>query len=199
MPTDTSRVTIHMDASLDFFIARKDGSVSWLETTDSYEQGVTAEDSEEFMKAIDCFVMGSRTYELAMTLGWPYGEVPTIVLTHRNLPAHTKSVEFLSGDLATLVHEKLRPRYRNIWVVGGPMLAREFLRLNLADEIRIALMPILLGDGIPFVDNFGHEQALHLKDVKAYKDGMVELVYEIRSNMASPLTPSSGSGASSPR
>ncbi len=178
--TDTSRVTIHMVSSLDFFIAKKDGSVSWLETTDTYEKGVTDEDAEEFIKTIDCFVMGSRTYETALVLGWPYGDVPTVVLTHRDLTAARESVEFYSGDLNKFVNDRLKPSYKNIWLVGGAMLAKDFIRLNLANDIRITIMPIILGDGLPFVDHIGHEQALHLKDVTAYKNGLVELWYEIR-------------------
>src|SRR6185295_6188845 len=102
MTTDAPKVTVHMVASLDGFIAKKDGSISWLETSDTYEKGVTGENAEEFMKTIDCFVMGSRTYELALELshefGWAYGDVPTFVLTSRDLPADRKSIEFYSGD-----------------------------------------------------------------------------------------------------
>jgi dihydrofolate reductase len=54
------------------------------------------------------------------------------------------------------------------------------IRLRLADEIRQSILPIILGDGMPFYDQVGKEQALHLKDLKAYKSGMVELHYEIR-------------------
>lgn len=68
----------------------------------------------------------------------------------------------------------------SIWVVGGSIIAREFLRLKLAHEIRIAIVPILIGEGTPFFDNIGREQPLHLKDVTAYKNGMVELCYEIK-------------------
>jgi dihydrofolate reductase len=178
--TPTSTVTIHMVASLDFFIAKKeDDSVSWLESTDSYEKGVTGEDAEEFFRTIGCFVMGSRTYELAMKLGWMYRDVPTIVLTRRKLAAARPSVEFYAGDLTELVNGRLRPRYKNIWLVGGAMLARDFIRLKLADDIRITIAPIFLGDGVPFVDRVGLEQPLHLKDVIAYKNGMVELWYQI--------------------
>ena len=38
------------------------------------------------MKAIDCYVLGSRTYEHALELGWPYGETPTVVVTSREMP-----------------------------------------------------------------------------------------------------------------
>lgn len=172
-----SKVTVHMVSSLDFFIAKEDGTVSWLESSDVYEKGVTGEDAAE---SIDCFVMGSGTYETALTLGWPYGDVPTIVLTHRDLSSDRDSVSFYSGDLKTLVDDQLKPNYENIWLVGGAMVAKDFIRLNLVDDIRIAIMPVMLGDGTPFVDHLGEERLLHLKDVTAYKDGLVELWYEIR-------------------
>ncbi len=124
--------------------------------------------------------MGSRTYEDAVRLGWPYGDTPTIVLTHRNLPAHTPSVEFFSGDLSRLVNDVLTQYYGNIWVVGGGIVAKDFIRANLANELRITIAPILLGGGTPFIDHLGLEQRLLLKDVSAFKNGMVELWYEIQ-------------------
>jgi dihydrofolate reductase len=173
-----------MVSSLDGYIAKKDNSVSWFETSDNYEKGVTGEDPAEFLKTIDCYVMGSRTYEHALELsksyGWAYGDIPTIVLTHRNLPIDKPNIEIYSGDLNKLVNERLKPKYKNVWVVGGAILAKDFIRLNLADEIRQSILPIMLGDGRPFFDQIGQEQALHLKDVTAYKSGMVELCYEIK-------------------
>jgi len=179
--TNTSKVTIHMVSSLDGFIAKKDGDVSWLQSTDSYEKGITLteEDVSKFIETIDCYVMGSRTYEHALELGWPYGVVPVIVLTHRDLPADRENVKFYSGDLSNLVNDQLKPNYTNIWLVGGAMLAKDFIRLKLADDIIISVMPVILGDGTLFFDYIGQEQKLHLKEVTAYKDGMVELSYGI--------------------
>ena len=182
MTIETSKVTIHMVSSLDGFIAKKDNSVSWLESSDNYEKGgvLTEEDVEEFIKTIDCYVMGSRTYEHALDLGWPYGDVPVIVLTTRDLTTDRENVEFYSGNLDKLVNDQLKPKYRNIWMVGGVMITKDFLRLKLANEIIISIMPVMLGDGKLFFDYIGQEQQLHLKDVTAYKDGMVELCYEIK-------------------
>jgi len=176
-----------MVSSLDGFIAKKDGSVSWMHSKDNYEKGVelTEEYISEFLKSIDCYVMGSRTYEHAVELGWPYGEVPVFVLTGRELKSDKKSVQFISGDLSELVNSQLKNQYKNIWVVGGTMLTKEFLRLGLADEINITIIPILLGDGTLFFDYIGKEISLHLKDVTAFKDGMVEMVYEIIRNINS--------------
>ena len=175
-----------MVSSLDDYIAKKDNSVSWFETADNYEKGVniTEQDAQEFLKTIDCYVMGSRTYEHALELsksyGWAYGDVPTVVLTHRKLPVDRQNIELYSGDLNKLVTERLKPNYKNVWLVGGAKLVKDFIRLNLADEIRQSILPVILGDGTPFFDQIGQEQALHLKGVTAYKSGMAELCYEIK-------------------
>lgn len=175
-----------MVSSLDGIIAKKDNSISWFETADHYEKGVTVteKDAAEFLKKIDCYVMGARTYEHALELsksyGWAYGDTPTIVLSQRNLPVERPNIEIYSGDLDKLVNERLKPNYKNVWLVGGAIVAKEFIRLKLADEIRLSIIPIILGEGMLFLDQIGQEQALHLKDVTAYKNGMVELVYEIR-------------------
>ncbi len=182
MSSETSKVTIHMVSSLDGFIAKRDGSVSWLQSNDTYENGITLtnEDIEAYLEKIDCYVMGSKTYEHAVELGWPYGNKPVFVLTNRALKTNKKNVEFYSEDLSHLINEYLKPRYKNIWMVGGAMLTKEFIRQNLADEIIISFIPILLGEGTLFFDHIRQEQNLHLKDIAAYKDGMVELTYEIK-------------------
>jgi len=175
-----------MVSSLDGIIAKKDNSVSWFETADHYEKGIemAREDIDKFLKTIDCYVMGSHTYEHALELsklyGWAYGDIPTIVVTHRNLPIERQNIEIYSGDLNKLVNEQLKLKYKNVWLVGGAMLAKEFICLKLANEIRLSIIPIILGDGTLFFDHIGQEQALHLKDVTAYKNGMVELCYEIK-------------------
>src|SRR5215469_5116050 len=143
-----SRVTIHMAASLDGFIARRDGSVDWMETSDEFADGDTMSPDvvESFLKTIDCYVMGSRTYETALHfeskgLGWAYGDKPTFVLTSRNLPRPRAAVEFYSGDLARFVNEQLRPKFRSIWFVGGGAVSGECLRLGLADQVRYSILP----------------------------------------------------------
>ena len=170
-----------MVASLDGFIASKDGSISWMQSTDHYEPGVTLTEEyvADFLKSIDCYVMGSRTYKHALELGWPYGDTPVIVLTNQNLATDRKNVEFYTGDPSNLVKDRLKPNFRKIWVVGGALVTKDFLRSGLIDEIVISIMPVILGDGILFFDHIGREQKLHLKDATAYKDGMVELRYEI--------------------
>jgi len=187
MTNPDSHVTIHMAASLDGFIARRDGSVDWLETSDEFAGGDTMDPGfvEAFLKTIDCYVMGSRTYETALRfeaqgLGWAYGDTPTFVLTSRDLPRTRDTVEFHSGDLEQFVNEHLRLTFHTIWFVGGGLVATECLRLGLADEVCYSILPILIGDGIPFFEKRDRDIALHLAEVKAYKSGMVELRYQVR-------------------
>ncbi|MEZ4795596.1 MAG: dihydrofolate reductase family protein [Flavobacteriaceae bacterium] len=184
MAIDKFKLTIHMVSSLDGMIAKKDNSISWFDSSSQYDKGVIGENPEEFLKTIDCYVMGSKTYELALKLskdyGWAYGDKPTIVLTDRKFKTDKKNIEFYSGNLTKFVDEHLKQKYENVWVVGGSKVTKNFIRLKLADEIRISILPIILGDGLHFFDQIGKEQALELKDTKAYKNGMVELCYKLK-------------------
>lgn len=186
MKTRPFKITIHLVVSLDGFIAKKDNSVSWFDTADHYEQGaiLSGQEVAEFLKTIDCYIMGSRTYEHALELsksyGWAYGDVPTVVLTHRNLPVSRSNIEFYTGDLHKLVSEHLKPNYHHVWVAGGARLAKDIILARLADELRLSIVPIILGDGTLLFDHIGLEQPLHLKNVTPYKNGMVELLYAIK-------------------
>ena len=175
-------VTLHVVSSIDGFIATRDNTISWLESpSDAYEKGVPEDTGAEVVNTIDCYVLGSRTYEHALQLGWPYGDTPTVVVTNRKLSTTKKSVEFYSGDLTALVKEVLAPRYRNIWMVGGAALGQSFLKLGLVDEIRLMIAPVLLGEGLHLFGDAGLETRWRLKDVVAYRTGFVELTYAIQS------------------
>ena len=108
-------------------------------------------------------------------------------LSSRELPRVRDTVEFYSGDLAQLVNGHLRATFRTIWFVGGGVVSAECLRLGLADEVRYSILPILIGDGVPFFEKLDRDIALHLAEVKAYKSGMVELCYEVRGHRAESL------------
>ena len=122
----------------------------------------------------------------AKGLGWSYGDKPTFVLTRRDLPRTRETVEFYSGNLAQLVNGRLRPAFSSIWFVGGGVVSGECLRLGLADEVRYSILPVLIGDGIPFFDKLDRDVALHLLEIKAYNSGVVELRYEVQGHRGEP-------------
>ena len=86
MSTDPFKLAIHMVMSLDGIIAKTDNSVSWFETVDNYDKGVAGQNPENFLKTIDCYVMGSRTYqhaqELSKNYGWPYRFLNIVIKCH---------------------------------------------------------------------------------------------------------------------
>lgn len=187
MPDSASRVTIHMAASLDGFIARANGATDWMETSDVYERGEDMDEDyvRDFLKSIDCYVMGSRTYETALAfdakgLGWAYGDKPVFVLTSRALPKPRDTVTFFSGDLAQLINGQLRAQFGSIWIVGGGAVCGEALRRGLADEVRYSIVPVVIGDGVRFFEGLDRDVALHLMEVKAYKSGIVALRHAVQ-------------------
>jgi len=187
MTQHDSRVTVHMLASLDGFVARKDGRVDWLETQDTYAGGetLTAAAVDAFLGSIDCYVMGARTYETALGfeakgLGWAYGDKPTFVLTHRTLPKTRENIQFVAGDLSVLINEQLRPRFRGIWVVGGGDVCGACLQLGLVDEVRYSMAPVLIGEGLRFFERLTRDVPLHLVEAKAYDNAIVALRYDVK-------------------
>ena len=183
--TNRPTITLHMVSSLDGVIARPDNSVSWLESpADLYPQGVAEGYVGEGVPTIDCFLMGSHTYEHALELGWPYGSTPVIVLTSRALRTRRNTVDSYAGDLEKLVDELLASRYANVWLVGGAMLCQSFLALDLVDEIRLTIAPVLLGHGLHLFSDSASETRWRLRNATAYKTAFVELHYAKFSSQA---------------
>ena len=84
------------------------------------------------------------------------------------------------------MNEFLRPRFNSIWVVGGSTVSAECVRVGLADEVRYSILPVLIGEGMPFFEKLDKDIALHLAEVSPYKSGVVELRYEVRGGPGEP-------------
>jgi dihydrofolate reductase len=177
MPDGT--ITLYIAASVDGFIADEDGGVDWL---DAYERPVEDEDDpmgyEAFVADVDCLCMGATTYEQVLGFGdWPYGRTPTTVVTHRELSRANENVTFAGGDVDDIAR-RLQREYDHVWLVGGAQLARAFLRANRVDELRLHVVPTLLGDGVSLFGATGR-QDLTLLDTVTHGNGIVELRYSI--------------------
>ena len=188
MADTDSRVTIHMAASLDGFIARRTGASTGSRPRTSSRTGTpwTREFVEAFLETIDCYVMGSRTYETA--LGFRGQGLGLGLRRQAHLRPHQSRAAADPGYRRVLlgrsraVRQRAPAAQRSV-PSGSSAAARssgECLRLGLADEVRYSILPILIGDGIPFFEELDRDVALHLAEVKAYRNGMVELRYEVR-------------------
>jgi dihydrofolate reductase len=98
-----------MAASLDGFIARKDGRVDWLETSDEFADGETLDPGfvEAFLKTIDCYVMGSRTYETALSF-----EAKGFEKLGRDILLHLEEVKAYKSGMVGLCYEVRRTALR---------------------------------------------------------------------------------------
>jgi dihydrofolate reductase len=168
----------HIAASLDGKIARPDGSVDdWLAAEYPAEDfGFAA-----FFAGVDAILMGRGTYEAVRRLGgadWPYPGKPTTVVTTRPLPDPPPGVEARSGDMAAVVAELEGRGHRRVWVEGGGQVIRSMIAIGKLDVLELALVPIVLGDGIPLFPQGTGGLHLRLARCEAKAKGALHLVYE---------------------
>jgi dihydrofolate reductase len=176
-------ITLYVATSVVGYVADADGGVEWLEAF----RADPADDADDedvagfaaFFETVDCLVMGATTYEQVLDFGeWPYGDKPTYVFTHRSLSPATEAVRFVDGEIADHVPE-LRRQYDHVWVVGGARIAQSFLREREIDALRLSIVPILLGDGVPlFAGDYG-EHRLRLVETTTRDSGIVEHRYAV--------------------
>lgn len=149
-----------------------------MHSEDHYQKGInlTESDIEKYLQNIDCYVIGRKTYETTLELGWPYGEKQVYVITSQALSSNKNSVTFVQGPILTFI-QNLKHNHKNIWIAGGASLVSSCLKENIIDEIVYTIAPSLLGKGKPFFQKDIPQYALQLKDVKAFKNGFVDLHY----------------------
>ena len=170
--------TVFVAMSLDGFIARRDGSLDWLEATagdEDYGFG-------DLMASIDALVMGRNTFEVARTAeAWPYGETPVVVLTHRDLeiPAGwDRPVERMTGSPPQVAASLAERRIERICVDGGEVI-QAFLRAGYVRRIVITRIPVLIGRGIPLFGPLGGDIALRLVRSESYANSWTQVEYEV--------------------
>ena len=164
----------HIAMSLDGKIARADGSFDWLEHYPPQEFGF-----DTLTAGIDAILMGRDTYEVVRGFGaWPYGDKATIVMTHRPLLDAPPMVEARSGDLAVLAPELEARGYRRVWVEGGAQVIRGMIAAGKLDVLEMAIVPIVLGDGIPLIAPGTPELKLTLTSCEPRSGGALHVVYE---------------------
>lgn len=170
-----------MVCSLDGYIGKADGDTSWMAHESHYPTGTSL--SQEYVDAvldnIDCYVMGSKTYEKTLELGWAYGDKPVVVVSSKERQSHRSTVSFFKGAQQPLIDTLHEKGYEKIWVVGGASLVKEYLINGFADQIIITFLPIIIGEGTLFFNAIGKEIKLELSHVEAFDNGMIEMTYQI--------------------
>ncbi len=165
------QVHLYITSSIDGFISRLDGSVDWLFEEGDY--GVM-----DFVKTIDCAVMGGATYRQVLTFGeWPYKDLKSYVITRDRTLSSEEDIQFVTEQPVEFFHNLKKKKGKDIWLIGGGEINSLFIREGLLDKISWYIQPIVLGQGIPLFAPSQIEEWFQVESVKSFPDGMVEVIY----------------------
>lgn len=171
----TLRCTVYVGASIDGFIARKDGAIDWL-----HQRPLPGEDYgyQEFFDGVDVMVMGRATFELALGFPtWPYAGKPVTVLTTRPMPAALpEAVSADAGAPAEVVARLEAQGYRHAYVDGGVTIQR-FLAAGLIDQLIVTRLPVLIGEGIPLFGTLPNDLWWQHQETRTFANGFVKSHY----------------------
>jgi len=173
-----AKIKLYIACSLDGYIARRDGSLDWLDSVD-HPEGVDY-GYGDFYSGIDTVVMGRKTYDevLGFDVDWPYPDCRTYVVTSdSNFKAKTENTHVLTEINRHILQELRKASLKNIWLVGGGELIKSFLEIGAIDEMVISVFPAVLGSGIPLFPEGSEETQFTLNGAHTFDSGVVNLYY----------------------
>ncbi len=169
------KVILSLAISLDGYIARPDGAVDFLVQPRDYSMA-------SFFAAVDTAIMGRKTLSAGLKMSG--GSLPAspplaYYVFSRSQPAGAgDGFSYVNESPANFVRNLRKCRGRNIWLMGGGELAREFLKADLVDELHLGIVPVLLGEGIPLFPSGFPERSFTLVENKSYSKGLISLRYK---------------------
>ncbi|MFC1825660.1 dihydrofolate reductase family protein [Thermodesulfobacteriota bacterium] len=176
------KVSVYIATSLDGFIARRDGSIDWLNEANA----VVPEGADcgfmAFMDSVDTLIMGRKTYEQVLSFGqWPYEDTPVVVLSHNSIeiPSRLPDTVSHSTESPSAILKRLAANdVKHVYVDGGSAI-QSFLAESLIDEITITRIPVVIGDGIPLFAPMKKDITLTHLRTTAYEFGFVQSTYSL--------------------
>ncbi len=162
------RVILYIAMSLDGYIADSKGGVDWLSVFEG-DYGYSA-----FYDTIDTLIMGRTTYHQILSFGvaWPYPGKKCYVFTRRDHPADP-NVTFIGGEIPPVIEDMKSKPGKHIWLVGGAALANSFMHHSLIDEFWIAVIPVILGDGVRLFQAGNPRETLRLQRQEQFGDVII--------------------------
>jgi dihydrofolate reductase len=174
------KIVLYIASSLDGYIAENDGSVKWLDEIPNPEQSDYG--YGRFYDSIDTVIIGNKTYQqvLGFVDGNPYAGKKTYVLTKNKNLINDDYAVFISKNISEILVELKSGKGKDIWCVGGGEINTLLLENKLIDEIKIFIMPVFLGSGIPLISRLDSKINLELTNQVSYQSGAVELDYQVK-------------------
>jgi dihydrofolate reductase len=165
-------VVLGVGISIDGYIARPKGDVDFLFMPKDFSM-------VPFFATIDTAVMGRKTYEVSLKLGGTFGgEMASYVFSRTRPAGRRDGVTITHKSPAALIREIRKRSGKNIWLMGGGELARDFLLADLVDELLLGVVPVLLGGGIPLFPAGFPQRNFALIENKTYSRGLIEIKYQ---------------------
>ena len=167
------RVRYSVAMSLDGFIAGPNGEADWIVNDPEI-------DFNAIYEQFDTFLIGRRTFELFAQGGG--GETPGVksfVFSRTLRQQDYPKVTIVSENAPEVVAGLRAESGKDIWLFGGGALFNSLLQAKLVDTVEVAVMPVLLGEGIPLLPPPTEQTKLKLTGHKIYKTGIVALEYAI--------------------
>ena len=164
------KIILYVATSVDGFIARKNGSVDWLNPYNNLGEDFGY---KEFLDSVETVILGNTTYREFKA---PYENKKCYVFSRKNT-GKENNITYVNTDVKEFTDGL--SENENIWLVGGADIAKEFLKNNLIDKFIITIIPIVLGEGIPLFAKGCEEHKLKLLNIKSYDSGVVQLHYQL--------------------
>ena len=167
------RVVLGLGISLDGYIARPNGAVDFLFMPKDYSMA-------PFFATVDTAVMGRKTFDIARRMGGgSFGpSMKAYVFSHSLPPGEREGLTFVNQSPATFIAQLRKRPGKDIWLMGGGELARDFLKADLVDELYLGIVPVLLGEGIPLFPSGFPQCDFSLVENKSYSKGLIALKYK---------------------
>jgi dihydrofolate reductase len=172
------QVSVYIAASLDGFIARRDGTLDWL-INPKYD--IAGEDFgyANFMHDVDALVMGRGTYDKALEFNpWPYAAKRVVVVTRSPLKLADPRIEVSASAPRELAAGLKAQGLKKIYLDGGQLI-QAFLREKLVSDLTITRIPVLIGEGLPLFGAMNHDIDLRHTGTQSWPNGFVQSRYEV--------------------
>ena len=169
---------VYIGASLDGYIADKNGNIDYLNTfppPEGDDMGFA-----NFMNSVDALLMGRNTFETVCNfdIDWPYTK-PVFVLSNslKSIPEKARDKAFvINGNLKEVLAEIHSKGYKNLYIDGGKTI-QSFISAELISEMIITTIPVLIGGGTSLFGELNNQQKYKCIESKVFENGVVQNHY----------------------
>lgn len=168
------RIRYAVAMSLDGHIGGPNGESDWIIMDPEIDFG-------EIMSRFDTVLVGRRTFEMAVARGGGNSMpgMKTVVVSRTLRPQDYPDITVLGEDFESALTGMRDEPGKDIWLFGGGLLFRSLLDAGLVDSVEVAVIPVLLGGGMPLLPPPARQSKLKLIGSKVYKTGIVSLEYAV--------------------